>query len=131
MGHPNEELVRKGYDAFLSGDMSALDQMFADDIVWYAPGRNQLSGTFKGKEEVFASFQKVFELTKGTFKLEIHDVLANDEHAVVLVRATGEIDGRKLDDKSVQVFHVKDGKVKEQWLNPGDTYANDEFWGSA
>lgn len=128
MGHPNEELVRKGYAAFLSGDMATMDQLLADDIVWHAPGRNQLSGTFNGKQEVFASFQKVFELTGGTFGLEIHDVLANDEHAVVLVRATGERDGKKLDDKSVQVFHMKDSKVVEEWLHPGDLYATDEFW---
>jgi hypothetical protein len=24
---------------------------------------------------------------------------------------------------------VKDGKVTEQWLYPGDAYASDEFWG--
>ncbi len=71
----------------------------------------------------------MFELTGGTFKLDIHAVLADDEHAVVLARATGEREGRKLDDKSVQVFHVSGGKVTEQWLHPGDVYASDEFWG--
>jgi hypothetical protein len=25
--------------------------------------------------------------------------------------------------------HVKDGKVTEQRLHPGDPYASDEFWG--
>ena len=129
MGHPNEELVRKGYTAFLSGDMTTMDQLLADDVVWHSPGRNQLAGTFTGKPAVFENFQKVFELTGGTFKLEIHDVLANDEHAVVLVRATGEKDGRKLDDNSVQIFHIKDGKVTEEWLHVGDAYASDEFWG--
>jgi ketosteroid isomerase-like protein len=129
MAHPNEDLIRRGYEAFRSGDMATLNEIFADDIVWHAPGRNQLSGTFRGKEEVFASFQKVFELTGGNFKLDIHAILADDEHAVVLVRATGELDGRTLDDSSVQVFHVKDGKITEQWLHPGDTYAVDEFWG--
>lgn len=129
MAHPNEELIRKGYAAFLTGDMATLSDLFADDVVWHAQGRNQLAGTFHGKEEVFASFQKVFELTGGTFKLDIHAVLADDEHAVVLTRATGEREGRKLDDNSVQVFHISDGKVTEQWLHPGDVYASDEFWG--
>jgi ketosteroid isomerase-like protein len=131
MAHPNEELVRRGYEAFLSGDMATLGDLFTDDIAWHAPGRNQLSGDYRGKEEVFATFAKVFELTGGTFKLEIHDVLANDTHAVVLARATGEREGRTLDDKSVQVFHITDGKVTEQWLHPGDAYASDEFWGQS
>ena len=129
MAHPNEEVVRRGFEAFSTGDMAALNDLFADDIVWHAPGRNQMSGTFHGKDEVFGQFAKLFELTGGSFKLEIHDVLANDTHAVVLARATGEYDGRKLDDKGVQVFHITDGKVTEQWLHPGDLHAADEFWG--
>ena len=46
----------------------------------------------------------------------------------MLVRAQGERGGKKLDDSSVQVWHVKDGRATEQWLYPGDPYANDEFW---
>ncbi|MDP9340877.1 MAG: nuclear transport factor 2 family protein [Actinomycetota bacterium] len=129
MAHPNEELVRKGYAAFLGGDLAALNDLFADDIVWHAPGNNQLSGDFHGKDEVFGQFAKVFELTGGTFTLEIHDVIGNDEHTVVLARATGEKDGKKLDDNSVQVFHITGGKVTEQWLYPANQQATDEFWG--
>ncbi len=129
MAHPNEELVRRGYQAFATGDMATLNELFADDIVWHAPGRNQLAGTYRGKEEVFATFQKVAELSGGTFKLDIHAVLADDEHVVVLARAKGEREGKTLDDNSVQVFHIKDGQVTEQWLHPGDAYASDDFWG--
>jgi ketosteroid isomerase-like protein len=129
MAHPNEDLIRKGYQAFGAQDMATLNELFADDIVWHAPGRNQLAGTFRGRDEVFGTFQKVGELSGGTFKLDLHAVFADDEHAVVLARATGEREGRKLDDNTVQVFHIKDGKVTEQWLHPGDAYASDEFWG--
>lgn len=128
MTHPNEDLVRKGYQAFLSGDMATLDGLFADDIVWHVPGHNILSGDFRGKQEVFGEFQKLGELVGSSFSLDIHAVLADDEHAVVLARATAEREGRRLDDNSVQVFHVKDGKVTEQWLYPGDQSATDEFW---
>lgn len=129
MAHPNEDLVRRGYDAFMAGDMETLNELFADDIVWHAPGRNALSGDHRGKDAVFAVFAKLAELTGGTFKLEIHDVLANDEHVVVLARSTAERDGKRLDDNGVQVFHVSDGKVTEQWLHPGDVYASDAFFG--
>jgi ketosteroid isomerase-like protein len=129
MAHPNEELVRRGYEAFLGGDLAALNDMFADDIVWHVPGHHQLAGDYRGKDEVFGNFAKVFELTGGTFQLEIHDVLANDDHVVVLARATGKIGDRTLDDKGVQLFHVKDGKATEQWLYAGDQQAADEFWG--
>ena len=131
MAHPNEELVQRGYAAFKSGDMATLNELFTDDVVWHAAGRNQLAGDFRGKEAVLGLFQKTFELTGGTFKLDIHDVLANDTHVVVLVHSTAEREGKTLDDNSVQVFHVSQGKVSEQWLQPGDVYASDEFWGQA
>jgi len=129
MAHPNEELIRKGYEAFLSGDMTAMNDLLSDDVVWHVPGNNQLSGDYRGKEETFSNFAKVFELTGGDFQLEIHDVLANDDHVVVLARATGKIGDRTLDDNSLQLFHVKDGKATEQWLYPADQQATDEFWG--
>jgi ketosteroid isomerase-like protein len=131
MTHPNEELVRRGYQAFAEADMATLNELFADGLVWHAPGRNQLAGTFRGKEEVFGTFMKVAELSAGTFKLDIHTILADDEHVAVLARATAEREGRTLDDNSVQIFHIRDGKVTEQWLYPGDAYASDAFWGQA
>lgn len=126
--HPNEELLRKGYDAFGKGDMDTIRELFADDIVWHAPGKSPLAGDHKGVDAVLENFGKVFEMTGGTFRLEIHDILANDEHAVVLVRAQGERDGKKLDDRGVQVWHIKDGKATEQWLHSGDQYTSDEFF---
>lgn len=68
------------------------------------------------------------ELTGGTYRIELHDVLANDEHAVVLAEAHAERGGRVLDDRGVDVLHIVDGKVTEFWNNPGDQYAVDEFW---
>lgn len=131
MAHPNEDLVRKGFAAFQTGDMATLKELFTDDVVWHSPGRHQVAGDFKGTDEVLGTFKRIFELTNGTFKLEMHDLLANDEHAVVMVHATAEREGRTLDDNSVQVFEIADGKVKEQWLYPGNVYATDEFWGQA
>jgi ketosteroid isomerase-like protein len=128
MTHPNEDLARRGYAAFATGDMATLNELFADDIVWHAPGRNELSGTFKGKDEVFANLQKNMELTGGTFRLEIHALIADDDHAVALLRARAEREGKTLDVNTVQIFHIADGKLTESWLHPSDAYASDEFW---
>jgi ketosteroid isomerase-like protein len=128
VAHPNEELTRKGFDAFGKGDMDTIRELFADDVVWHAPGRNPLSGDYRGIDEVLQQFGKVFEMTGGTFRLEIHDILANDDHVVALVHATAERSGKQFDSNGVQVFHVKNGKVTESWLHPDDIYASDEFW---
>jgi ketosteroid isomerase-like protein len=127
--HPNVELVRRGYRAFESGDLATLNELFADDIVWHSAGRSQLSGEFKGKQEVFGLFAKLAELTAGSFKQDIHDLLGNDEHVVALVDSTAHRDGKTLSQRGVHVFHIRDGKVTEFWLMSDDQYAADEFFG--
>lgn len=128
MGHPNEALLRKGYEAFSKGDLDTVRTIFADDIVWHVGGRSPLAGNYKGIDEVFGFFGKTIELSGGTLKLEIHDILANDEHAVALVSSRAERGGKRLADNGAHIFHVKDGKVIEFWAHPQDAYADDEFW---
>ena len=128
MAHPNEELIQKGYDAFGKGDLDALKDLFADDVKWHTPGKSPISGDLEGRDAVFGQFAKIAELSGGSFRLEIHDMLANDEHGVALVTATGDRGGKSFSDNQVHVFHVKDGKLTEFWGHPGDQYAADEFW---
>jgi uncharacterized protein len=127
MAHPNEDRIRKGYEAFAAGDFAALDELLDDNVTWHTPGNNSLSGDREGKQAVFEFFGKTVEVTGGTFRLELHDVLANDEHGVALAVATGEREGKSLEDRQVQVFHIRDGKVTESWNHPGDQKAVDEF----
>jgi hypothetical protein len=126
--HPNEELLRKGYDAFGRGDMRTIQSLFAEDIVWHFPGRGPLAGDYKGVGEVMAWLGRSVELTGGTLRLEIHDILANDEHGVALTRATAERGGKRLADDGVSVFHIREGKAVEVWTHLGDLYASDDFW---
>ncbi|HZB04332.1 MAG TPA: nuclear transport factor 2 family protein [Actinomycetota bacterium] len=128
MAHSNEDLARRGYDAFTRGDMQAVSDVFADDIVWHVGGRSPLAGDYRGKDEVLGFLAKTMELSGGTFRVEIHDVLANEEHVTVLVVARAEREGKTLEDRQAHVLHVKDGKVTEYWGHPGDQYAIDEFF---
>jgi ketosteroid isomerase-like protein len=129
--HPNAERLRKGYDAFARGDLDALrNEFFAPDIVFHIGGNNRLTGTYKGVDEVFRFFGELMEASGGTFKLEIHDVVANDEHAVGLVRNSAERDGKRLNQNVAHVFHFNsEGKVTENWTLSENTQVADEFFG--
>jgi uncharacterized protein len=128
MSHPNEDLVRQGYDAFSSGDMQLLRELFHPDIVWHAPGRSQLAGDHQGVDAVLGYFGQTMELTGGNFRVEVHDVVANDEHAVGLNSVHAERAGRMLEDNNTLVFHIRDGKVTEVWQYWSDQYAADEVF---
>jgi ketosteroid isomerase-like protein len=123
--HPNEELLRREYEAFASEDLAALDEIFADDIVYHVPGNNPFSGDYHGKAAVLRLFR---EDRRASFRSEIHDVLANDRHAVALTFVRGARGGRTLEDITVHVVHAVGGKITEAWFFPGDQAANDEFW---
>ncbi len=50
---------------------------------------------------------------------------------MLLHKVTFERDGRTLEDNSVLVFQITDGRISAIWVHPQDQYANDEFWGGA
>ena len=128
MAHPNEDLVRRGYVAFGTGDFATLRELFADDVVWHVGGRSAITGDYKGKNEVLGFFAQLAERAGGTFRVDVHDVLANDVHVVALVTLTAERAGKTLNDEGTQVYQVQGGKVTESWFHPSDQYASDEFW---
>ncbi|MBW3665035.1 MAG: nuclear transport factor 2 family protein [Actinobacteria bacterium] len=128
MAHPNEDIIRQAYAAFSSGDMDALSGSMADDVTWHVPGDSPIAGDYEGKEAVFGFFGKLAELSGGTLNLGVHDILANDEHAVALVRTTASREGRELDQNAVHVMHVRDGQVTEFWSTQDDQAEADAFW---
>jgi uncharacterized protein len=127
--HPNVARVIDGYTAFGTGDFAVLTDLFADDLVWHVGGRSQIAGDYRGRDAVFGMFGKLLELTEGTFHLEPHAVLADDEHAVALVIATASQGGRSITTNDAHVFHMRDGKVVEFWTAATDQYAFDELIG--
>jgi uncharacterized protein len=99
-------MLRRGYAAYDSGDMDTVQALFDDDIVWHAGGSNQLTGDYRGFQEIMGFFGKVMELSGGTFRGEVHDVLANDTHGVVLVTFHGKRDGQTMALRSAGIWHL-------------------------
>jgi len=52
----------------------------------------------------------------GTFHLDVHDIVANDDHAVALVTSHQEVGGVKYEDLGSHVVHMQHGKVTESWF---------------
>jgi ketosteroid isomerase-like protein len=124
----NLESARTAYAAFGAGDMATLGDLFADDIVWHSAGDNILSGEYVGKEAVFGLFGQLAQETGGSFRNDIHDILANDRHGVALVTSTAARGGKTLNSRAVRVFHMSDGKLAEFWNFPEDPAHVDDFW---
>jgi len=126
----NAEVMRKGYAAFSRGDMDALrDELFTPDIVWHQAGKNQTSGDYRGADAVIGLFGNLFSLTDGTFRVEVHDVLASEEHVVVLARVQGQRGGKTIQHGDYShICHFRDGKLSEAWIVDVDPYEIDDFF---
>jgi uncharacterized protein len=128
--HPHVEIFRRVYEAFTTGDMEVLRALFAEDVVWHTPGQHPIAGDYTGVEATLDSFERELDLSGGTYAVDVHDVLANDEHTVALLHVTAERNQQRLDQDYALVFHIRDGRIAEAWELWTDQAACDAFWSS-
>ena len=122
--HLNVALVRRAMQAMNEMDMSKADEemavvdaFMADDIVWHEIGRAEPR---RGKDELRASMS---EFTDTTIKYDLHDVVANDDHAIALGTATATRNGKTIEYRTAEIFHIRDGRATERWAFSDDTAA--------
>ena len=125
----NVEAVRRGYEAFNSGDMKVLRELFHENASWHTPGRSSIAGDHKGREAVFALFGRYGIETGGTFKAKLQRVLKSDDgHVVGIHRNTAKRNGKQLDVYCCIDFEMKDGRVVDGREYIYDIDAWDNFW---
>ena len=128
--HPNVALVRRAIQAMTETDMSKaqqemaiVDAFMADDIVWHEIGRTEPR---RGKDELRAAMME----GAGDYAIAyaIHDVVANDDHAIALGSATATRGDQTLEYRTAEIFHIRDGKAVERWAFSDDTAAIAAFF---
>jgi ketosteroid isomerase-like protein len=128
--HPNAALVRNVADAFIGGDLDALVNAYADDGLYRVPGRNLVSGNYRGHQEIADFFVHLATVTGGTMKLAIDDVIGTDGHAVMFWRLAAERGEKSLDAKGAMAFKIDDAtrKITESWFMYSDQREYDWFY---
>jgi ketosteroid isomerase-like protein len=127
--HPDVTLVRRGYDAFNSADVSTLTEIIADDAVQTMVGDNLVSGEFKGRENILGMYAKIGELTNGTYSVAIEQAFTDGNGTVVIVhRQTAERNGKRLDNLQALIFKVVGGKVVSLTDTSDDVAIDDAFY---
>jgi ketosteroid isomerase-like protein len=125
----NEELVRKYYVARSEGLAEDFwREHVAENVAYHLPARTTLGGDFHGKAEVRKALAAIGALSGGTFKLQLLDVTSSSIHAIALVRATAQRQGKVLDSRQAHVFEIVDGRIVSIWNYAYDRYAIDAFW---
>ena len=125
----NAAIVRRGYEAFNTGDMNTLTELFDERAVWRTPGRGSLAGDHEGREAAFAYFGRLAQETGGTFQARLQHLFADDDGRVVGIHHnSAERDGKHLAVDCCLAFQLEDGRITEGAEHFRDLYAWDEFW---
>jgi ketosteroid isomerase-like protein len=121
--HPNAAKYREVTEAFNAGNIDAMADYVADDIEWwYIGGAEPVRGK-KALMDFYAQLSGEVDV-----KLDLHDVVANDEHLVALVNAHATRGGKTFDYRAAEIHHVKNGKLTHRWAFSDDTEAINKFF---
>ena len=125
----NEEIVRQGYKAFGEGDMDTLRSLYAPDAVHRATGDNPLSGEYKGVDDILGYYGKLFELSNGTFSVELKSLRAEGDDTIVAThRDKAQRGDKTLDQDENLTFTLSGGKFTRLEEEHSDQAAYDAFW---
>ena len=128
MNHPNRELIQRAYDAFGRGDIPTVLSTFDKEIRWHVPGQSALSGNYFGHEQVLGFFQKTMNVSEGTLRIELHEIVASDTTVFVLCTVSATRSGQRAEFSEVHVWRIADGRAIEFREFQGDEYAETKFF---
>ncbi len=119
----NAEIVRKMYQDFDHGDLDAVVDAMAPDVVFHAPGGAPFSGRRIGRGQVLQRFREVRALVQ-LDEFDVDEIVADRDRVVALgrQRATVRATGRHFEQEFAHVYTMRGGKAIAVHLF-GDTYA--------
>jgi ketosteroid isomerase-like protein len=127
--HPDVVLVRRGYEAFSTGDVATLSEIIADDAEQYQPGSGSMSGQHAGRDAILEFYGRLASETDGSFRVDLSHVYTDGQGQVVAChRATAKRGDRELDTGAALIFTVRDGRAQQIHGVQEDLDEWDEFW---
>jgi|HubBroStandDraft_5_1064220.scaffolds.fasta_scaffold64122_3 ketosteroid isomerase-like protein len=124
-----DRLQQAQNEFYAGGSGAAFPQILTPDITWTVPGRNRISGTYRGLEEVLGYFRLRRDLADRTFRLTRRDVLAGEGTRIAAL-TDGFATIRNVDQRwsTVGLYDVADGQITACWLLPLDQREFDAIW---
>jgi ketosteroid isomerase-like protein len=124
------DIVLRLRDAQAADDPDAIGEVVHDDVALHVPGQHQTAGDYVGVDGLIA-FAEASRVTGAEIVArEVLDVLEGRDHVAVYARIQGRRPGREdLDNLTLHLYRLADGRVAEIWFHNRDQAAVDAFWG--
>ena len=115
--------------ALLTNQLDEARRYAHDDVVLHVPGTHPLAGEHHGPEALVRFVEASRERTESGEHIEVLDVLEGADHAAAYLHVTAERAGKApLDNTTVHLLRLVDGRVAEVWLHNWDSHTVNEFW---
>lgn len=128
MQHNNAKVLEQLYTNFSKGDIAAVLSACAENITFQISGKSALAGKYTKADFASGFVNKLQEISGGSLQMEVHDILASDRHAVVLVSDHLTKKGEKIQIRSAHVWRFENGKPVAFYEYPRDMYQYDAVW---
>jgi len=102
-------MLKRLYAAYEAQDAAAMASLLTDDAFVLLPGNRGLAGTHRGRDESVGFFSMVWAQAPDGFELDIHEVLANEHHGLVIVRVTAKRGADRYEEWETHVHELNDG----------------------
>lgn len=128
MKHPNATVLEKLYADFSSGDLTSILAACSDKVTFQIPGKSLVAGKYDKDTFGPGLVTQLMELSGGTLKIQVHDILASDLHGVVLSTESLVRKGKTYEFRTAHVWRFENGKPVAMYEYPRDLYAFDAIW---
>ena len=128
--HPNVTRMGRYLAAWASPDPDDLLAFCSPEVKMHVGGDHSLTGTYVGHAGAAELHRRTQAATDRNFDFSLDDVLADDGHAVAVMKLRLRHDDRVLEETTVGAVKIgPDGLVTEAWYLTSDQQAEREFMG--
>ncbi len=125
---PQLEMLKTLYAGLAEGQFAPEVFNRPESVQFQIAGRGKLAGKYVDESGLKNWVSRMKELTGGTYRMELHDLLMSDRHAMALITHRLERAGKPQEYRSVHVWRFEAGKSIVGYEYFRDQYQFDEIW---
>ena len=123
-----EQFLTRQREMYSGGDLAAVEELLAEEVVWHVPGTSPIAGSYRGRAAVIGYFRVRRELAGGPITIDERGQAHHEEALVQLADGGARLGGEEVVWRTAGVYRVAGGRIAEAWLVPLDQEQFDRLW---
>lgn len=116
--------VQSFINAAVTQRLDIVEPLMTEDVVYHVPGRHALAGTFRGRADVLAHLQRMWDLPEFGFDpLRYEDWLISEDRVLLMLQTHLQVGGRVREGRRYFLCHFVGEAIDEMVQFEGDDQA--------